>query len=216
MWTLIMKLPHTEVKFYPKVKSQTGLSSLRVSCKHAQVSNLYLIELIFKWPIMVFLAYMTLCCWIFERLLSIVDSKGEPLKEEELLTLRRLCVLSCQAVLNIFRKSLKFLANLDIPVSSRCSFPLFKCLLTLMLSCKIRSIPLFSQNSFNRELTFSTLVLHASPLGAMVEITILFLFVLRTLTSRDISEQISSRFFLSLDRLYQCVKCMRLGQSLFE
>ena len=29
MWTLIMKLPHTEVKF------RTGLSSLRVSCKRA-------------------------------------------------------------------------------------------------------------------------------------------------------------------------------------
>ena len=35
MWTLMMKLPHTKVKFYPKVKSQTGLSSLRVSCKRA-------------------------------------------------------------------------------------------------------------------------------------------------------------------------------------
>ena len=35
MWTLIMKLPHTEVKFYPEVKSQTGLSSLRISCKRA-------------------------------------------------------------------------------------------------------------------------------------------------------------------------------------
>ena len=33
MWTLTMKLPHSEVKFYPDVKSQTGLSSLRVSCK---------------------------------------------------------------------------------------------------------------------------------------------------------------------------------------
>ena len=31
MWTLIMKLPHTEVK------SQTGLSSLRVSCKRALI-----------------------------------------------------------------------------------------------------------------------------------------------------------------------------------
>ena len=86
----------------------------------------------------------------------------------------------------------------------------------MMLTCKIRSIPLFSQNSFNRELTFSTLVLHASPFRAMVEITILFLFVLRTLTSRDISEQICLVFYLSLDRLYRCVKCMRLGQSLFE
>ena len=36
MWTLIMKLPHTEVKFYPEVKSQTDLSSLWVSCKRAQ------------------------------------------------------------------------------------------------------------------------------------------------------------------------------------
>ena len=35
MWTLIMKLPHTEVKFYPEVKSQTGLSSFRVSFKRA-------------------------------------------------------------------------------------------------------------------------------------------------------------------------------------
>ena len=30
-----MKLRHTEVKFYPELKSQTGLSSLRVSCKRA-------------------------------------------------------------------------------------------------------------------------------------------------------------------------------------
>ena len=35
MWTLMIKLPHTEVKFYPEVKSLTGLSSLRVSCKCA-------------------------------------------------------------------------------------------------------------------------------------------------------------------------------------
>ena len=35
MWMLIMKLPHTEVKFYPKAKSQTGLSLLRVSSKRA-------------------------------------------------------------------------------------------------------------------------------------------------------------------------------------
>ena len=36
MWMLIMKLPHTEVKFYPEVKYQTGLSSIWVSCKRAQ------------------------------------------------------------------------------------------------------------------------------------------------------------------------------------
>ena len=128
---------------------------------------------------MVFLAYMILRCWIFERSLSIVDREGDPLKEEELLTWRRQCVLSCQAVSNVFRKSLKVLTNLAIPVSLRCCFPFFKCLLTLMLSFKIRSIPLFSQNSFNRELTFSILVLHAPPLGTMIEITIWFLFILR-------------------------------------
>ena len=35
-----MKLPHAEVKFYPDVKSQTGLSSLRVPCKLALIKNL--------------------------------------------------------------------------------------------------------------------------------------------------------------------------------
>ena len=81
---------------------------------------------------MVFLAYMILCCRIFEKSLSIVDREGDPLKDEDLLTLRRLYVLSCQAVSNIFRKSLKFLTNLDIPVSMKCSFPLLKCHLALM------------------------------------------------------------------------------------
>ena len=36
MWTLIMKLPYPEVKFYPEVKSQTSLSSLWVSCNRAR------------------------------------------------------------------------------------------------------------------------------------------------------------------------------------
>ena len=35
IWTLIMKPPYTEVKLYPEVKSQTGLSSLPISCKRA-------------------------------------------------------------------------------------------------------------------------------------------------------------------------------------
>ena len=42
MWMLIMKLPHPEVKFYSKVKSQICLSSLRVSCKRAlTLPNIY-------------------------------------------------------------------------------------------------------------------------------------------------------------------------------
>ena len=35
MRTQIMKLPYTKMKFHPEVKSQTRLSSLRVSCKRA-------------------------------------------------------------------------------------------------------------------------------------------------------------------------------------
>ena len=33
MWTLVIKLPYTKVKIHTQVKSQTGLSSLQVSCK---------------------------------------------------------------------------------------------------------------------------------------------------------------------------------------
>ena len=40
VWTLIIKLPHTEVKFCPEVKSQSGLSSLRVSCERALSENM--------------------------------------------------------------------------------------------------------------------------------------------------------------------------------
>ena len=58
MWALIMKLPHIEVKFYPEVKSQTGLSSLRVSCTRVNVLLIALCCLdrnedllkIFTWP----------------------------------------------------------------------------------------------------------------------------------------------------------------------
>ena len=32
-----MKLPYAEVKFYPEVKSQTGLSSLQLSWKRAHI-----------------------------------------------------------------------------------------------------------------------------------------------------------------------------------
>ena len=39
-----MKLPYTEVKRYPEVKSQTGLSSLRVSCKRALNDSFYFLS----------------------------------------------------------------------------------------------------------------------------------------------------------------------------
>ena len=41
IWTLIMKLPDTEVKFYPEVKSQTGLSLLQISWKRTPRHRLH-------------------------------------------------------------------------------------------------------------------------------------------------------------------------------
>ena len=37
MWTLTKNLTYAKVKFYPEVQSQTGLNSLRVSCKRVLV-----------------------------------------------------------------------------------------------------------------------------------------------------------------------------------
>ena len=40
MWTLIMKLCYTQMKFYTEVKYQTVLSSLQVSCKNVLKDNI--------------------------------------------------------------------------------------------------------------------------------------------------------------------------------
>ena len=123
---------------------------------------------------MVFLACSILCCLILKKS-SVFDRERDPLKEKEVLTSNRLCLISCQAVSNTFKKSLKFLTKLDIPLSFKCSFPVFKCFFKLIL-WEIVSIPLFSQNSLSRVFTFSAFVLQASPLG-----TILFLSVFKSL-----------------------------------
>ena len=125
----------------------------------SSVSNLFLIELMFKWQIMEFLARATLWCLILKKSLSIFNRERDPLKEEELRTSNRLCLPSCQTVSNTFKKSLKFLKKLDIPLSFKCSFPLFRYFLTLILSCEIVSIPLFLQNSLRRLFSFSAFVL---------------------------------------------------------
>ena len=58
MWMLIMKLPYIEVKFYPKVKSQTGLSSRRVSCKRA-LSYAFLKQYCAKFMLMVSVSFLS-------------------------------------------------------------------------------------------------------------------------------------------------------------
>ena len=100
-----------------------------------------------------------LCCLLLKRLLSVSDRERDPIKEEELLTSNRLCLLSRHSISNTFRKSLKFLTKVDIPLPFNCSFPLFNCVSTLILSCEIVSISLFSQKSLSRVLNFSAFVL---------------------------------------------------------
>ena len=62
MQTLIMKLHHTEVKFYPEVKSQTGLSSFRVSCKRA----LSCYKLLFSCQITISMLWNQNCFWVIK------------------------------------------------------------------------------------------------------------------------------------------------------
>ena len=159
--------------FYSEIRKISNAFTILFS-----VSNLFLIELTFKWQILVFLACPILCCLILRKSLSVFDSERNPLKEEELLTSNSLCLFSCQAVSNNFKKPLKFVTKLKIPLSIKCSFSLFKCFFTLILSCEIVSIPLLPQNSLSRVFVFSAFVLYASPLGTIVETTILFWFKL--------------------------------------
>ena len=48
MWMLIMKLPYTKKKFYPEVKSQTSLSSLRTSCKRRELKPVWNLKLLWE------------------------------------------------------------------------------------------------------------------------------------------------------------------------
>ena len=43
-WTVIIKLPYTEVKFYPKVKSQTSFNSLRVPLNMLYVKIIWICQ----------------------------------------------------------------------------------------------------------------------------------------------------------------------------
>ena len=105
----------------------------------SSVSNLFLIELMFSMlnPLLLNSQEIIIC---FDR------ARG-PHKEEELLSSNRLCLLSCQEASNTFKKTLTFLKKLAISLSFKCSFPLFNCFFTLILSCEIVSVPLFSKNS---------------------------------------------------------------------
>ena len=77
MWTLIMKLAHTEVKFYPEVKSQTGLSSLRLSCKRALMALQFLIFLVSSFFLEISIYFISTEKW---------SKKGKSLMELKYLT----------------------------------------------------------------------------------------------------------------------------------
>ena len=56
-----MKLPHTEVKFYPEVKSQTRLSSLRVSCKRALIDFASRVNVLLRRTLSIFKVHSAYC-----------------------------------------------------------------------------------------------------------------------------------------------------------
>ena len=90
MWTLIMKFSHTEVKFYPKVKSQTGLSSLRVSCKH----GLIVVGLVNS-PICAVINVTCAICVIYPSKHLLVQGKNADSKRWEIYSLTSLTSFWC-------------------------------------------------------------------------------------------------------------------------
>ena len=77
-----MKLPHTEVKFYPEVKSQTGLSSLRVACKRALSFYrvfCYTLEIFYKFiKFLVFSFEVKIGVIFFGRKTNFINEKSYP------------------------------------------------------------------------------------------------------------------------------------------
>ena len=153
MWTLIMKLPHTEVKFYPEVKcwSSCGSSlvSLEVFPQHKSCwscRQLLYVTLFFISPL-----FLCLFNLEFQNLLLSVPS-----------------VPSCSFLLSIF-SILLFSTLLSIPCSvfSLCLFTLFSDLPYGFLFKSVILSFLFSYYS----------VLSASPLCSITIQSVLFLLV---------------------------------------
>ena len=117
--------------------------------------NLFLIELIFKWPTMMLLALSILCCWISRRsLLAIGVEEILALKEREPDT-ARLCLIWSQILSKLYRKSLKFLTQRDIPASFKCNLLLLRYLLGLIFLCNIMPTLFALHNSSKIVLTSS-------------------------------------------------------------
>ena len=111
--------------------------------------NLFLIELIFKWPTMMLLALSTLCCWISRRsLLAIGVEQIFALKERELYA-TRLWLFWSQILSKFFKKSLKFLIKRGTPSSFKGNLLLLRCLLGLMFPCNIMPL-LFALHSSSK------------------------------------------------------------------
>ena len=118
-WFIVNMLSIVDSEIRNKSKALTMLS--------AKI-NLFLIELIFKWPTMMLLALSILCCWISRRsLLAIGVEETLALKEREPDT-ARLCLIWSQIFSKLFRKSLKFLTQRDIPAPFKCNLLLLRCL----------------------------------------------------------------------------------------
>ena len=103
-------------------------------------TNLFLIELIFRWPIIVFKA--SILCLRIRRMSLFIEKHDSEFSEEKKLwpVVNRLCLFCSQTELKLFKKFLKCLTKADMPWSFRCKLLLFKGPLTLILLWQIKCI----------------------------------------------------------------------------
>ena len=89
-------------------------------------TNFFLIELIFRWPIIVFKALSILCLRIRRMSLFIEKQDSEFSEEREPWpVVNRLCLFCSQTDSKLSKKFLKFLTKADVPLSFRCKLLLF-------------------------------------------------------------------------------------------
>ena len=105
-------------------------------------TNLFLIELIFRWSIIIVFKALSVLCLQIRRMSVFIEKRdSEFSKEREPWPIvNRFCLFCNQTESKLFKKFLKFLAKADIPWSFRCKLLLFKCHLTSMLLWQIKCI----------------------------------------------------------------------------
>ena len=131
-------------------------------------TNLFLTELMFRWPIIVFKTFSILCLRIRRMSLLIEKRDSEFSEEREPWPLaKRLCLICSQTDSKLLKKFLTFLTIADIPLWFRSKSLLCKCHLTLVLLCIFSLVHV----SFKILFTASAFSLSGSPRGTIPETT---------------------------------------------